>query len=405
MTESINARPAVLLLGLPHASLGIMRSLGRHQIKVYGFSIRPGNIAESSRYCSLLHWPGCNAYDQTLVEHLRELVITKNRRMVTYCLSDEAVEFVNRYRDQLGKYYLFQLAKSSVIDHILSKTKLVSLLQETGVSIPKSFVLDSTNINKVASSLNYPVVLKLAHQKSWKFNSQLKKDYTKLKLINTESELKYWFNRLSRYDELVVQDFIPGNAPSHFYATIYSPGLPREAIVFIGQKLRIDANGFGSETFYRSVENKEIRKICLNFIEKTQYVGFAGIDFKHDHRDTRYKIIEINARLGLSDDLAVQCGLDLPYFYYQHLTGQRYSSPGQYILNKKWLWLLKDFENYVKDWRRQSLIDWIASITTGDICYLVYDPSDIRPFLKDCARFCPNKIGSYMLERVAMLMR
>jgi predicted ATP-grasp superfamily ATP-dependent carboligase len=392
--------PPALVLDLSHASLSVIRSLGRRGIKVYGFSIMPEAIGGYSKYCRLLKFEGKQAYDQRLLESLNNFGGRSELPMVIYCLSDEAVEFVSKYRKELSKYYLFQLPEHSIVDKIISKTKLVELLEKIGASFPKSLVLSGENIKKVAPSLRYPVVLKLAKQQSWKFNQDLMREYIKVKLVSNIQELEFWFNRLRRYDEVLVQEFISGEPMTQYYATIYSSGRPKEVIVFIGQKLRVDNNGFGSETFYRSVENREIQDICLNFVERTSYVGFAGLDFKYDEKDCRYKIIEINGRLGLSDGLAIECGLDLPYIYYQHLTGGNYHIPEKYMIDKKWLYFHRDFENFVKNPRGLTFGGWLKSVIDGNKCYLVYDPADIKPFMKDYGDFLYERVIKYFLKRM-----
>lgn len=402
LDRTYNSMPDALVLDLSHGSLSVIRSLGRRGIRVYGFSPGHGGIGQYSKFCTMLKWSDCRAYDEKLVRRLSQFGRTNGNPIVLYCLSDEAVEFVDKNRNILNEHYLFQLAESSLITQILSKTRLAELIQSVTINAPQFYILSTSNIDKLAHKFRYPMILKLARQKSWKFNPRLSKEYFKLKVIENESNLRHWFTRLRQYDEILAQDLIPGSAENLFYATIYQSDLPGDSIIFIGQKLRVAAKGYGSETFYKSVENEEIKSMCLAFLRKTGYVGFAGIDFKYDNRDSKYKLIEINARLGLSDGIAVQCGLDLPFFNYQDLTGGRYIISPKYTLNKTWVWLIADMENHIRDHGPLSFFTWLRSIAICRKCFLVFDITDVKPFLNECRQYL-GKMLAYARRRIRAL--
>jgi predicted ATP-grasp superfamily ATP-dependent carboligase len=346
-----------------------------------------------------LNWPDCKEYDEKLLERLCSFAEDRKIPIVLYCLSDEAIAFANKYRRILSNHYLFQLPEACIVDHILSKTKFTQLMKRVGVACPVSQVLNGDNIEEVAESFPFPAVLKLALQKSWKFNPDLSKDYHKVKVVENQAALRYWFGRLKRYDEVLIQELIPGPSGRLFYCTVYRPATCRKGIIFTGQKIRTATNGFGSETFYRSVKNDKLERICAEVLEKLDYVGFGGIDFKYDERDGSYKLIEINARLGISDGLAIECGLDLPYYHYQNVTGQSWSYPTEYAVGKVWVWLSQDLEHY--DWDRgvMSIFDWLSSLMANERSYAVWDIYDFRPFLEEWLGVS-GRLSRYALSRL-----
>jgi predicted ATP-grasp superfamily ATP-dependent carboligase len=51
--------------------------------------------------------------------------------------------------------------------------------------------------------------------------------------------------------------------------------------------------------------------------------GISQVEFKHDPRDGKYKLIEVNPRLWEWHGLAAACGVDLPLIAYRDAVGER----------------------------------------------------------------------------------
>jgi predicted ATP-grasp superfamily ATP-dependent carboligase len=49
--------------------------------------------------------------------------------------------------------------------------------------------------------------------------------------------------------------------------------------------------------------------------------GMVEVEFKHDHRDGQYKLLDINLRPWGWHTLCMACGLDFPYMHYRYLLG------------------------------------------------------------------------------------
>lgn len=61
----------------------------------------------------------------------------------------------------------------------------------------------------------------------------------------------------------------------------------------------------------------EVVDYGLKLVKKIGYFGYASIEFKFDHRDKKFKLMEINGRVSKNVSHALRCGIRLPYLMYQ----------------------------------------------------------------------------------------
>ncbi len=92
--------------------------------------------------------------------------------------------------------------------------------------------------------------------------------------------------------------------------------------VFCGRKLRQTRAGMGTCRVGESVWIDEVVDEGLRLLRELRFHGISQVEFKHDRRDGRYKLIEVNPRLWQWHGLAAACGVDLPWIAYQDLTGR-----------------------------------------------------------------------------------
>jgi predicted ATP-grasp superfamily ATP-dependent carboligase len=77
----------------------------------------------------------------------------------------------------------------------------------------------------------------------------------------------------------------------------------------VRQKLRTIPAHFGTSTYSVSRRNDDVVDLARKLGKKLDYVGHAGIEFRWDDRDERYKYIELNPRIGGEIGFDEACGL------------------------------------------------------------------------------------------------
>ena len=138
----------------------------------------------------------------------------------------------------------------------------------------------------------------------------------------------------------------------------------------------------GSETLLKAVDMPELSAMGEAILDRLDYCGPAGIDFKRDPRTGRFKVIEINFRFGLSDGLPVDCGIDFPYIYYRDALGFETQRTTATDFNRVWFWFEKDFLwlRYYGQEKQIGWKQWSAHWWKHKHSYAAYAKDDLQPF-------------------------
>ncbi len=119
--------------------------------------------------------------------------------------------------------------------------------------------------------------------------------------------------------QFMVQDIVPGESTSFFAYHGFWDHSGREVAWWTKQHLRgIEL----SEGCYEvTVDAPEVAKLSRRLLAAFDYKGCSHVEFKWDPRDQTYRLMEINARTGLSSQQGVIAGVDLPWIIYRYLNG------------------------------------------------------------------------------------
>ncbi len=80
-----------------------------------------------------------------------------------------------------------------------------------------------------------------------------------------------------------------------------------------------------------------MESMSINFLRAVGYKGVVDIDYRYDHRDGQYKILDVNPRVGGSFRLFVgKGGVDVVRALYLGMTGQKVPNDTQ-IEGRKWV--------------------------------------------------------------------
>jgi hypothetical protein len=151
------------------------------------------------------------------------------------------------------------------------------------------------------------------------------------------------------------------------------------------QKIRQFPDRFGTATSIKSVENPEIEKQALHYLESQNFFGFSNIEFKYCYKTTKYYYIETNPRVWLQVNFSKNIGLNFPLIYFEFLT--KGEMPKDILTNlKKGVWV--DFFPDILFWLRYrkkyktSMLTHIGSwrplLSTG-----IFSIRDSRPVIRE----------------------
>ncbi len=378
-----SSQEPALLLGLYYSSLQVAQSLGRKGIPVYGIDPAP-EVGTHSRYIKTIDAPrGGEELGDFLVSFARRL----GTRVVLYPLADEHVSFLSEHGGALAPHFAFPEPPVEIVRALLDKTAASELLTSLGIDHPRTLaVRKGSSAPLPLDSLDFPCIIKPRYKQDWLdqpvVRSYLGDGQLVLTAENAEQAARA-IRVLSSISDFVVQEFIPGASERHYYYVGYRDRLGRIATSYIGQKIRTLPDCLGSETLLRSVHVPELLERGDSILDRFDYRGPAGIDFKCDPRDGRFKVIEINCRIGINDCYLVKYGIDLPYIYYLDSLGREVAPAREYPAMVTWYDPFRDFE-WMRLYRKTAgvgWLPWLSRLWSYDT-YAVFSRLDPYPSMK-----------------------
>lgn len=406
-----NLTPVVILPSDRPATLGIARSLGRRGIPVYGVDSDPDASGMVSRYLKASLLPGADRSEASKLEHLLKLG-KELGYSVLFPVSDDDVILCSRFRNELQQYYHFVMTDHATITSVITKDGLHKIAASYDIPSPQMFpAYSKDDVNKIADSLSYPVILKPVFSPSWlryEIVSLLRNNFlsgpSKVAYCQNEQELVETYNKIAIYDpNMIIEDVIPGGDERLAYYCFYLDRQSRLLAGFAGRKLRVLPVGFGSATYVRSFYDADLEEISLKLLSCINYKGLGGIEFKKDPRDEQYKLIEFNARFGMWDALSIRCGIDIPYIAYSDALGRQIEPQSQYRKDVLWIDLQRDVRAFIILNKRKQLSfkDWLKSFS-GEKVWAVYSRDDWKPALKSFLKLFDRPVKS-LKSRLALL--
>jgi len=366
-----------------HGGLGVIRSLGRIGVPVFG--VHEGRVAPAatSRY---LHgrfiWRPDPAHADRLLAGLDLLSRRIGRPAVLIPTDDAGAIFLAEHGDALRPQFLFPRPPSHLPRLLAGKYSMFQMCDDLGIPCPLSVIPESqTAAMDFAAIAGFPLVAKLASP--WTSGG-----LRSTSIIRDTQSLEEIYTDCSRASVgLMLQEFIPGGSGHDWFFHGYCDGNSACRPAFTGVKERSYPAHAGLTSLGRSTPNCRLRDQVVRLLAEISYRGIVDIDIRWDARDDQYKLLDFNPRLGaqfrLFNDSA---GLDVVRAQYLDLTGQTLLD-GQQVSERRYL-----VENYdpiaaLSYWRagELSLRSWVASVSgVSETAWFARD--DLRPFVLMCLR-------------------
>jgi D-aspartate ligase len=383
-----NSTPAVVLKFDPnvmhHGGLGVIRSLGRIGVPVYGVHEGPWAPAASSRYLAgRFFWqPGPADVDRVL-SGLMRLAERIGQRSVLLATDDAGAIFLAEHGRDLRSAFLFPEPPAHLPRQLAGKYSLYEVCRELGFASPETVLPGSyAAARDFASAAGYPLVAKLATP--WVTGSGLRST----SILAGQEDLRRTYEACARSGtRLMLQEFVPGGGGRDWFFHGYcdSGSVCRPA--FTGVKERSYPAAAGLTSLGRSVANPGLRDRVTSLLTKLGYRGLLDLDIRHDGRTGDYHLLDFNPRLGAQFRLFRDtAGMDVALAAYLDLTGQPVP-PGEQVSGRGFLVENYDPISALAHLRGGDLTAraWLASLrTVHETAWFARD--DLRPFGLMCLR-------------------
>ena len=280
----------------------ILRSLSSKGLSVVVGDTSRWNICSISRYAtdSFIYADPFTNDGQFIRDILS--AINKYNPHVLMPTHDEAL-IIAKHIKELPSSVIFASDSFNNLNNLSNKYESANLAKSVGVPVPPLI----NNIREV----NYPIVIKTRYGNSAK-GVFFPKTYEE-----AESLLKDY-----EQNQVVLQEYFDGTDYSvdcirynnFFKASCY------KAIV-------TKTDGGGTSTQRIMVDKPVLYQYAQKILDKANYQGVCGMDFKVNENNEDAVFIEINTRYTGGLATPIRAGFDIPFIYYQLLTNLKYEKP------------------------------------------------------------------------------
>lgn len=386
MTATHPDLPAVVILKMvpdvyAHGRLAAARTLGSMGVPTVMVTERRWDPAGLSRWVTdrrVIRFP--EAPDHADRDSLLALAGEVGGRPVLLPTDDVAALFVQDHAGPLGEVYRFPVLPEGLARSLADKGTLMELCRRAGVPVPEAcFPKDRLDAERFAGRIDYPVVVK-------SMDPLLMRARPGARSVTLAGDARAL---LAAYDamevpgeppNLMFQEYIPGGPPTVWMFNGYFDSSSRCVLGSTGQKLRQFEPSTGSTSLGISRGNAEVTRLACTLLGAVGYRGIVDMGLRLDERDGRFKVLDVNPRMGATFRLfSGRAGGDVVRAMYLDLTGRSVpADPG--VEGRRWAAEPLDYWAYSLERRAGRLTtgEWLRSLRGVDE-FAWWDPHDPLP--------------------------
>jgi predicted ATP-grasp superfamily ATP-dependent carboligase len=296
-----------------------------------------------------------------------------------------AALLVSRHRKRLEPYYRHSLPSREAVETLSDKVSFYRFAQDNGFPIPKTrFLYSRDEVEEVAGSLSFPLVLKPPNSKSPQWLEQ-----TKIKAFRVETaaqliELHAIYGRL--VSPLIVQEWVEGPETELYACHGFFDDNSQPLATFTSRKIRQWPPGVGQACLAEEVQDEQVRQITLDVFRRINFRGLGYMEVKRDVRSGQYLIVEPNiGRVSGRMAIAEAGGVELLYTMYCHAVGLPLPEGRiQKFVGAKWIYLRQDVQSslFYLGSGELSLRQWWKTVQ-GQKRFALFSWRDPGPFVGD----------------------
>jgi predicted ATP-grasp superfamily ATP-dependent carboligase len=337
----IDTSTPVVVVNGQLAGLAIMRTLGELGVTLYGVDGDPKAPTLLSKYCrERIVMPFVESDQQPYVEGLMALGRRIGKRAILIPTSDETTQLVADHRDQLRECFTFSENSPQLVRDLASKKEMFSLALRHGVPTPHTvFPQCLQDVEQYAATGRFPVMLKGIYGNRLQLRTN-----KKMLIVHNAQELFEAYREMEDPEQpnLMLQEYIPGGDDQIY---IFNGCFNRHSdclVGFTGHKIRQSPIHVGCASLGICRSNEEVARTTIDFMKAVGYQGILDIGYRLDARDGKYKVLDINPRVGQAFRLFVaRNNHDVVRALYFDLTNQP-QPPVEPREGRKWL--IEDFD-------------------------------------------------------------
>lgn len=314
------AAPSALILGGAHGALVIARSLARRGIPVDIVANHPlplfsRHIRHRFAWDETGHGPGPDALPRLLALAERERLAGA----VLFAGGDTEARIIAENHAALASVFRLTTPPWDALQRLFDKRLMQQHAAALGIDVPLAYAASDRH-DLDTMPLRFPLVLKPTVR-------TVENAFTLAKAWRADDRASL----LARWDEaaalvgadaIVLQELIPGGGEAQYsYAAVCDRGKPVAELV--ARRRRQYPVEFGyTSTFVETVDCPPVEDAGRRLLASLDYTGIAEVEFKHDPRDGRHKLLDVNTRIWTWGGLGAAAGVDFAHALWRVACGE-----------------------------------------------------------------------------------
>ncbi|MBW4933410.1 carboxylate--amine ligase [Marinobacter sp. F4206] len=328
----------LVLDGNQRASLAAVRSLGSRDLWVAVGESASTSMAGFSRYCSkMVTYPDPYDSPRLFFEAVLNLIDEFN---ISFLLPiTEATTYaVLQYRNELPGHVTLPFPTNGAVEQLANKNELFKFAASKGIPIPETlFCKDAEEGLRALKAIDrFPVVLKPFKSKILEGDRIIS---TRVLIAESAEEARSLLKSHSFFSyPFTIQSFIVGTGQGVF--ALFDHG---EAVCYFShRRLREKPPGGGVSVLSESAPIDDALKVSSEqLLGSVGWHGVAMVEFRVADEGTGY-LMEVNPRFWGSLQLAIDSGIDFPWWLYLVCTEQQ--MPEIKWQQRRVRWILGDLD-------------------------------------------------------------
>lgn len=331
---------AIVFDGDTRAALAVVRSLGRHGVRVRVAGHRVPSLAGASRHAGgQIQLPDPMTEPQAFAAALPGLARAEPGA-VWIPVTDATLALVDSVRTELRGVAL-PIPDSQTLESSWDKGRLLDIARGAGFQVPRTWTpADERAVARLAPELEYPVVLKPRRSR---LRVAGRIETGTVRYVHSEAELvTSWSAAHARIPLPLIQERIAGFGLGLFLLAAEGKILAS----FAHRRRREKPPAGGVSVLSESIAiPAELVDPATRLLAALSWTGVCMLEFKVGDGDGVARLMELNPRFWGSLALPLYAGVDFPWLLYQLASGRPPAPPAPYRIGVKSRWELGDLDH------------------------------------------------------------
>ncbi len=372
---------------LSHGSLGAIRSLSGVGVSVFAIvedRFVPHALSRRLAGRFVVEF-ATDEPSETILEALRAIAAQLGSKVMLLPTDDEAATFVAEQGEKLRRHFIIPAVAANLPRLMASKWQLSQSCIKHGIPTPRTvYAASAREARAFAEAATFPLVVK--NSEPWtRISAPAVSSST---VVRSRESLNRLIASWTAEPQVILQEYIPPAVAEDWIFHGYFDAHADAVVAFSGRKERAWPPTAGVTSSAIAVPNEPLVALATRFCKTVGYQGIVDMDWRFDRRDSQYKLLDCNPRLGANFRLFMtEAGIDVVRAQHLDLTG-RPVPRAQQVFGRRFIVENLDFASrFVGSSARQR------EAAPNGVEYAWFAVGDVMPFLGMLPRFVGNTLG------------